>query len=302
MTFNGMNWIDRCLTSLSLSACDLHTIVVDNASEDETVAFIRKNFPDVTIVELETNIGFGKGNNIGLSQVLKNHWEYAFLLNQDAEIYPKTIKELVDVAEKNKDYGILSPVHLNASGKQLDPSFLYYLNRNSNNGMISDLLLRKSLKDIYDFNMINAAAWLLPLKTLKTVGGFNPMFFLYGEDDNYCQRVLYHDLKIGVVPSMFIRHDSGNNNTIPHEKGSEKSMEKFLNQIKVRYGNINTDEYRHLDTVKKAYFKAALKSLMALRFYDFKVNLRKTRMIRNLNFEILIVNDRKSGATYLERN
>ncbi|UZH55639.1 glycosyltransferase family 2 protein [Salinimicrobium tongyeongense] len=300
VTYNGMEWIKGCLTSLSQSECDLEIVVVDNSSEDNTVAFILSNFPDVVLLQSKTNIGFGQANNIGLSYGIKNKWDYAFLLNQDAEVYPETIEGLVEVAKKNKDYGIISPVHLNASGQQLDPSFLYYLNRNSNNGMTSDLLLQKPLAEIYDFNMVNAAAWLLPARTLRTVGGFSPIFFLYGEDDNYCQRVLYHNLKIGVVPSVFICHDSGNNNTIPLEKGSEKYLEKFLNQKKVRFGNVNTEEYKNLDSLKMALLKNAVKSFISLRFNDFRIYLQKRRMIRNLNFRSLIENDRKPGANYLD--
>lgn len=302
VTFNGMKWINRCLTSLSRSKCNLEIVVVDNASEDGTIAFIRKNFPDVLIIQSKTNIGFGRANNIGLSHALEESWEYTFLLNQDVEVYPETIEGLIEVANNNKNYGIISPVHLNASGKQLDPSFLYYLNRNSNNGMISDLALQKSLADLYDFNMVNAAAWLLPRKTLKTVGGFNPMFFLYGEDDNYCQRVLYHNLKIGVVPSLFIKHDSPNNNTIPHKEGSEAYLEKFLNHVKVRYGNVNTDEYQDLGALKIAYFKKAFKSMFSFRFKDFRTNLGKRRVIKKLNLRNLVENDRKPRPNYLNFN
>ena len=54
-----------------------------------------------------------------------------------------------------------------------------------------------------------AAAWLLPIDTLKTSGGFDPIFFHYGEDVHYISRVLYHGLNIYIVPGAFVRHDRG---------------------------------------------------------------------------------------------
>src|SRR5690606_3631154 len=99
----------------------------------------------------------------------------------------------------------------------------------------------KELKNLYNFKMVNAAAWLLPKHTLDIVGGFHPMFFLYGEDDNYCQRVLYHQLKIGICPMAIVRHDSNNKYHILHGKNNKKILDKFLNQIRVEYADVNSN-------------------------------------------------------------
>src|SRR5690606_2019982 len=112
----------------------------------------------VRIVSLNKNVGFGRANNVGLSLAIKEQWDYVFLLNQDAEIYPETIRDLISTATKNQEYGIVSPVHLDASKKNLDPSFMYYLKKNSDNNYITDYLLQRPPKPIYSFNMINAAA------------------------------------------------------------------------------------------------------------------------------------------------
>ncbi len=59
--------------------------------------------------------------------------------------------------------------------------------------IVKDEELEYLIKDVYDFNFISAAAWLLPINTLKMIGGFDPIFFHYGEDENYCQRIKYHN-------------------------------------------------------------------------------------------------------------
>ena len=71
---------------------------------------------------------------------------------------------------------------------------------------LSDLCLNK-VSDIYETKFVNAAAWMISRKCLEMIGGFDPLFFHYGEDYNYCQRVQYHGLKVGIVPSSSIYHN-----------------------------------------------------------------------------------------------
>ena len=61
--------------------------------------------------------------------------------------------------------------------------------------------------DVYEIKFVNAAAWLISRNCIETVGGFNPLFFLYGEDNDYLTRVKYHKFKVGVYPDANIYHD-----------------------------------------------------------------------------------------------
>jgi len=300
VTYNGMKWIDKCLSCLSKSVIEHRVIVIDNASTDGTPAFIRKNYQDVTLLEQPQNLGFGIANNIGLSLAIKENCDYIFLLNQDAFVSPETIHTLIKVANKNINYGIISPVHLDGTGDKLDQSFSFYIKKDDKNKFISDYVLKKEIKEIYCLNMINAAAWLLPVKTLNIVGGFQPMFFLYGEDDNYCQRVLYHGLQIGVVPSAYIVHDSDNNNLNLPKEGSDKYFEKFLNLIKIRYANVNTNEFKDIKSLERFYFKISLKALFKFDIKNFQLNLHKSELIGKLDFSKDIEECRKSCRNYLD--
>jgi GT2 family glycosyltransferase len=300
VTYNGLKWIDKCLSALSKSVIEHRVIVIDNASTDGTPGFIRKNYQDITLLEQPQNLGFGIANNIGLSLAIKENCDYVFLLNQDAYISPETIHTLIKVANKNKNYGIICPVHLDGTGDKLNQSFVYYLKKDGKNDLLSDFVLNKKIKNIYSFNMINAAAWLLPVKTLNIVGGFHPIFFLYGEDDNYCQRVLYHGLEIGVVPSAYIIHDSDNNNLNLPKEGSDKYFEKFLNLIKIRYANVNTNEFEDIKSLERFYFKISLKALFKFDIKNFQLNLRKSELIGKMDFSKDIEEGRKSYRNYLD--
>ena len=126
-------------------------------------------------------------------------------MNQDTWIEPDSISGLVKIHELYPEYGVLSPMHVTADKKGL---YIEIEDGKTDhaNSLLSDCYFQ-SLKDVYTFNYINAAAWLMTRQTLETVGGFDPIFFLYGEDDNYLQRMEYHGVKLGLVPKTQIIHD-----------------------------------------------------------------------------------------------
>lgn len=206
VTYNGMKWYDRCFGSLLASTLPVDIIVVDNASKDNTTDYIANNFPSVKILPNSDNLGFGRANNIGMRYALDHGADYVFLLNQDAWIEPSTIQNLIETHSTHEEYGIISCIHLNP-----DKNRIWQLNCICNDHITDPSLFNDlyfgNLKEIYDTRYVNAAAWLLPRKTIETVGGFDPIFFHYGEDDNYINRVLYHGLKIGICPKQQIVHD-----------------------------------------------------------------------------------------------
>lgn len=242
VTYNGINWIDECLTSIYDSSIPLEVMIVDNNSSDETVTYIKSKFPDVILFEQKENLGFGKANNIGMSYALNQNADFVFLLNQDAFVNRNTIENLVRVSQKKTEYGVLSPIQLDYSGKLLETYFFRFTAEDSSRSFYSDLVLGNQLKEIYDINFVQAAAWLLPIDAIKKIGGFDPLFYHYGEDNNYCQRLLYQGMKIGIVPNSFIRHDSHKPKSEKVKLFSEKYFDIYIRDIAVKFANIN-EEY-----------------------------------------------------------
>lgn len=209
VTYKGKQWYDRCFTSLRESTVPVQAIVVDNASNDGTAEYIREHYPEILLIENKENLGFGRANNIGMRYALDHECDYVFLLNQDAWVENDTFEKLVTLHLKHSEYGILSPIHLNAEKTGIEKGLINYLadRRITDKSLFEDLYFGR-LKEVYDTRYVNAAAWLLPRKTLETVGGFDPIFSHYGEDDNYLQRVLYHQMKVGICPLCLVVHDT----------------------------------------------------------------------------------------------
>ena len=70
VTYNAMKWAERCFSSLRKSSVPVHTIVVDNGSNDGTQEFIKTQFPEVEFIQSAKNLGFGKANNLGIEKSL----------------------------------------------------------------------------------------------------------------------------------------------------------------------------------------------------------------------------------------
>lgn len=196
VTYNGSEWLQKCLQSLQNSILPVSVIAIDNASTDHSVAILSQ-YSFVEIIKSEINLGFGKANNIGIQKGLEQNFDYFFLLNQDTWIEAETIGNLIEVVEKNKQFGIVSPLHLSADEVNLDANFKMYWNRKT-----------KSISEnIDEVPFINAAAWLLSKEVINKVGYFEPLFNHYGEDRNYTDRVKYHGFKTVVVKNAKIYHD-----------------------------------------------------------------------------------------------
>lgn len=299
VTFNAVKWIESCIESILDSTLLPEIIVVDNCSTDNTDGFLRDNYSrKIKFIESKENLGFGKANNLGVSLALQLNSDFVFLLNQDTVIEKDTIEKLFEVSSKNLDFGIISPIHADGNGSLLDMSFLYYINRQGKD-LISDSILNKEMKEIYEIEMINAAAWFLPKKTFEIVGGFDPMFFLYGEDDNYCQRVLYHNLKIGITPKTVIKHDSDNNYIVNFPKGSEEYYNKFLNRIRIRFGNVNTEDYKNINKIRRYFIKEAIVSLLKFNLNEYLINKIKYKLIDKKSIKLSVLQNREIGKKYL---
>lgn len=204
--YNDLKWVEYCLESLKNSVYPIEILVVDDASTDGSREFIKKNYPEVQLVEEENNNGFSVANNKGIKKALRQGAEYLFLLNMDASIEPDTISVLLRIAESNPDYGIISPMQMNGAGTAIDYLFSTYLEPKKCPDLYSDIYTGNT-EEIYPIYNVNAAAWFIRSDIFKKIGLFDETFFVYGSDDNFVDRVKYYGFKVGVTPQTNIFHD-----------------------------------------------------------------------------------------------
>ncbi len=300
VTYKGMRWYKECFTSLRQSTIPLSIVVVDNFSNDGTVDYLRDSFPEIHLIESNTNLGFGKANNVGIRYALDKGCDYIFLLNQDAWVEPDTFEKLIAIHQRNTDYGILGCINVTKEKDHMLEGFIPTVSdpRNCDPCLIDDMYFGR-LKDLYEVKSILAAAWLMPRKTLDTIGGFDPVFFHYGEDDNYLQRARFHGFKIGVCPLCPIVHDTKSarvdNAVLFRKKEYAEKRDWLLDWC-------NIEKKCSTRSIKRSAFFDVMKSLFLFRFekmnralyrYRFlKQNLESIRKSRLTNIQV--------GRLYLE--
>lgn len=266
VSYNFEPWIHQCLPSLLASSHPTDILVIDNNSKDNSTRIIKESYPMARLIESPENLGFGKANNIGLTIALEKDYDYAFLVNQDAWVDQDCIANLIKVNSRNM--GIISPIHYDGTAEKLDHGFSIYTQQ-------------AKIEDSYRVcSFVNAAFWLIPNAVIKKVGGFSPIFFHYGEDKDYANRIHYYGLNFVLAEDARAYHDRQQRQV--DRKAFLKS--EFVYHL-TEYCNINY-------TFTKAFSMAILASIKKMLSSLVKGRIFETRSYFNIAFRLL----GKSGA------
>ncbi|MGK6342217.1 glycosyltransferase family 2 protein [Chryseobacterium sp. DT-3] len=287
VTYNAMKWAEKCFTSLKHSSVPVKCIVIDNGSTDGTQEYIKNHFPEIDFMQSAENLGFGKANNIGIEKAYKEGADFFYLMNQDAWIYPDTIENMLHVYTgypKKEEIGIISPVHTDGTEKRMDIFLDKYIALNyDTTRLISDLYFQ-TLKPYYELVFVNAAHWLIPRETIEVVGGFNPFFFHYGEDNEYINRLHFHKKKIILVPGSKAVHDGKQLlNKINYDKYKDLSIETKI---------LDPNHPNSLQREKKALIQSIIKNSLTGNFDKAKKHFKSYRNIHKNASELLKIKEK----------
>lgn len=252
VTYNGAIWIDKCLSSLFSSTIVPSIIVIDNASQDDTVKIIGEKYSSVDCIKSNINLGFGAANNIGIKKALTQNADYVFLLNQDAWVEKNCIENLIQNFKTNSSFNLLSPFHYNYDTIGLEYYFKeYVLKHYTPNFKIET----EKSNFIYETTFVHAAAWMLPIDTLKRVGGFDPLFNHTGEDNDFMQRLLYKKMKAGIVTNALLYHKGTNQNLIDAANNYTFLLNVALLNLKNPTASLTGSFWLFYKNILKSFFK-----------------------------------------------
>lgn len=289
-----MNWAEKCYLSLRNSSFIHKTIVIDNGSIDGTQVYIKSNFPEIELIQSEVNLGFSKGNNIGINEAYKNGADFVFLLNQDAWVEQNTFEILIEAAKKNPQYGVLSPIHLNGLGTDLDQAFRTFVFKNDS--QVEKEVLGNKKSELFQVKFVNAAAWLITRKCIETVGGFNPLFEFYAEDNNYAQRLVFHGFKIGICVQTRIYHDRLNRPKSIHFIDSYKIFKRnFISNMSCVFTNARPKDFLIIE------LKSFIKNCLTLKFSEALINIKNIFFIAKTAEQAVLLKhiSKKIGPSFL---
>jgi hypothetical protein len=218
LNYNGIRYLKDCLNSvLATDYENFELIVIDNASTDGSVEFVKKNYPQVKLVENKRNYGFAAALNKN-SDVLGS--EYIAFLNNDVVVESNWLGILVACMEKNRVVAAANPKmlflqngkELNAAGGNCD---IYGVGWNRGNGETDGGQYDKVEEVFY----ASGAAVVIRKEAWLDVGPFDEDYFLYAEDLDWCWRARLKGYKVLCIPDAKIYH---------RWMSSEGSMINFL--------------------------------------------------------------------------
>lgn len=223
VNWNGRKWLRNCLDSLySQTYKDFEIIFVDNASEDDSVYFVRKNYPRIIIIQNEENIGFGRASNLG---VKKSKGEILFFLNNDTECPKNLLKKVVDFKTKN-NFDIIGPRILDEYGA--DPLKRQYLG-------IDFLGFPCMSKKLF---YIEGCALMINKRDFENLGGFDEKYFMYSEDIDLCWRAFLYEMKLGICEDTTIIHFGGGSSERTRYQKGRKHIVPIMRRYEVEKNNL----------------------------------------------------------------
>lgn len=244
LSYNTRDLLKTCLESIHshLSISEIEIIVVDNNSHDGSVAMVKKEFPQVHLIENKENAGFAKGCNIGAARA---KGEYLLFLNSDVELTDNAVVPLVAALEKNPHAAVAGGLLENTDGSRQRSFGAFYSLWNvflllfggekgelKTSGKLKNRkphsqaphpdplpkgegkeMVEREEKDVprleseaFTVDWVSGGFMLVRREAFERVKGFDEHFFMYIEDMEFCYRIHQAGKAVVVVPQARITH------------------------------------------------------------------------------------------------
>lgn len=249
VSFNVRGFLENLINSLkrALEGIESEIIVVDNFSDDDTVEFLKRTFPDVRLIENNINVGFGRANNQG---VKVSTGEYLLLINPDAIVEENTVKEMLAFCREHPEAGASSCKVLNGDGtlqKTCRRGFPTPWVAFTKISGLSAVFPRTRLFGRYNLTYLNpeeehevdaigGSFMFIPRSVFEKVGGFDEDYFMYGEDIDLCYRIKEAGYKVFYTPrttAIHFKGESARRSSMNHTYEFYRAMSVFVEK---RYG------------------------------------------------------------------
>ena len=286
LNWNGRKMLEQYLPSvIEYSRDDATIIVADNASSDDSLAFLQTHYPEVQTIVLDQNYGFADGYNRALKQV---EAEYYVLLNSDVEVTHHWLEPLVEYMDVHEEVAACQPKLLSyvdkgkfeyagASGGYID-HYGYPFCR----GRLFDSVENDNGQYDYATSVLWAtgACLFIRSKDYWLADGLDSRYFAHNEEIDLCWRLHIMGRQVVCLPDSVVYHLGGG--TLP--KGNpQKTFLNFRNNLTMLYKCLPEDELKHV--MRWRWFLdylAAWQTLILNRNYgDFKAIYRARRAFKH---------------------
>ena len=198
-SFRSKEKIYSCLQSIGTKA---KIIIIENSNDIELKEKAESLYPNLQCILSAENLGYAKGNNLGLSKVKT---KFALIINPDAYLDKDTFENFVTAAKKIKNFSIIAP----------------YIQEKKDENMLK----KNELNKILEVDNVKGFAMFLKMDEFEDTGFFDENFFIYFEEIDLCKRLRKKNKKIFLDPNIKIFHAGGSS----HDKEINNQMELSRN-------------------------------------------------------------------------
>ena len=217
VNWNGVAVLRDCLASIygMDHAVAFEVIVVDNASSDDSVAMVRREFPQVRVLCNSTNLGFAAGNNRGFALASGRH---VLLLNSDTLVLPGALDESVKYLDAHPDVGVLGcrvefpDRSFQTSCYRFSDPLVLFMVRLLPLGSVADERFNygrywaREFEEATDVDCVAGCFMVVRHEIIRSLGGLDEDFFMYGEDEEWCARIKRGGWRVVYFPGATIIH------------------------------------------------------------------------------------------------
>jgi len=200
VNYNGKKYLEKCLSSLmKINYENYEIIIVDNNSTDDSIEYVKNSYPSIILIKLDRNYGFAEPNNIGAKNA---KGEFILFLNNDTEVNPSFITELVELFNKDSKIAICQSLLLKPNG-EVDSSgdFIDTLGRAYSS--------RDKVTKVKKILSARGASMMIRKEFFWELEGFDKKFYASYEDVDLGWRAWIWGYKVVIVPNSIVYHTGG---------------------------------------------------------------------------------------------
>jgi|SRR5271157_734261 len=231
VNWNGMKYIRECLDSLlSQTYPDIEIILVDNASSDGSVEYVRKNYPSVKLIESTTNLGFAGGTNLGIREA---KGELIALFNQDAVADRLWLEKLAGAINISEDIAaVAGKIYYWGDERERNTIFCTWAKVDPRKALAYNFLDERPQADV---DYLPGCAMLIKRKVIEDIGLLDESYFLYFEETDWCARAIRAGYRLVYVPGSVAWH------VVSGSIGNPYAKLAYITRNRVRFALKNFD-------------------------------------------------------------
>lgn len=288
LNYNGVSMLEKFLPTVIACSPEADIYVADNASDDNSVAFIRRAFPQVRLITLDRNYGFAGGYNMALKEIRS---EYYILLNSDVEVTEGWIAPMLAFMDNEPGAAACQPKLLDYNNKErfeyagASGGFIDRYGYPYCRGRLFSVLEHDNgqYDTVIPVFWATGAAMMIRSKEYWSAGAFDERFFAHMEEVDLCWRLAARGGSVYCLPSSRVYHVGG---ATLDKSNPRKTYLNFRNNLLLLYKNLPGRELRHVMRVRRFLdYIAAFKFLLSGSVGDFKAVLKARRDYKRMRKE-----------------